>query len=80
MLRPGDCVLFRLGAIFPNAGSMRVQHIGVVLSTGTDVRFLQCLQGRGVVESSMRERAWTKCFVQGARAYALMRYLGEESA
>jgi len=77
MLRPGDVVLFRLGMIFPGSGSMRVQHIGVVMSTGADIRFLQCLQGRGVIESSLRERAWTKCFVQGGRSYALMRYLGE---
>jgi cell wall-associated NlpC family hydrolase len=78
-LRVGDCVLFRLGVLFPNTGSMRVQHIGLVISTTPDLRFLQCLQGRGVVDSSLRERSWAKCFVQGARSHVLMRYLGEDS-
>lgn len=78
-LLPGDCVLFRLGTIFPNAGSMRVQHIGLMLSGSPDLRFVQCLQGRGVVESSLHERAWAKCFVRGARVRALMEYLGENS-
>lgn len=75
VLKPGDCVLFRLGLIFPNTGSMRVQHIGLIISP--DLRFVQCLQGRGVIESSLRERAWMKCFVRGARAHALMRHVGE---
>jgi len=75
---PGDCVLFRLGTIFPNAGSMRVQHIGLILSTAPELRFLQCLQGRGVVENFLHERAWAKSFVRISRARALMNYLGEE--
>lgn len=77
-VRAGDCPMFRLGRLYPNTGSQRVQHVGVVLSVQPGrTRFLQTIAGRGVMESTLEDRAWRTCYVTAARAYALKAYLGE---
>lgn len=75
-LRPGDIVTFALGRVFAGAGSLRIQHAGVILD-GPAREFVHCIGGRGVLFSKLAERAWAKSFAVASRLTVVRQFLGE---
>lgn len=75
-LKVGDVVCFRLGVIFPNLGSMRIQHAGLVIDP-VNLKFIHAIGGRGVTYSTLGERAWSMCLAAMARPLTVLAYLGE---
>lgn len=57
----GDLLFFKTGK-----NKRRINHVGLVISTGDQVRFIHASVSRGVTVSSLDERYWNTCFV-GAR-------------
>lgn len=54
----GDLIFFRT-----NKNKNVINHVGIVVGTGSAVRFIHASTSRGVIVSSLSERYWKDCFM-----------------
>jgi len=58
----GDLIFFRIGK-----RSKRINHVGMVVDTGDEIKFIHASSSRGVIVSSLREGYWNSAFVKANR-------------
>lgn len=55
----GDLIFFRIGK-----RSKRINHVGMVVDTDDEIKFIHASSSRGVIVSSLREGYWNSAFVR----------------
>ncbi|MRI01774.1 DUF1460 domain-containing protein [Kriegella sp. EG-1] len=58
----GDLLFFKT-----NRKSKRINHVGMVVATGDEIKFIHASSSRGVIVSSLREGYWNSAFVKANR-------------
>ncbi|MBM1104687.1 C40 family peptidase [Aurantibacter crassamenti] len=58
----GDLLFFKT-----SRKSKRINHVGMVVATGNEVKFIHASSSRGVIVSSLREGYWNSAFVKANR-------------
>lgn len=55
----GDLIFFRIGK-----RSKRINHVGMIVDIGDEIKFIHASSSRGVIVSSLREGYWNSAFVK----------------
>ncbi|MEO9891115.1 C40 family peptidase [Aurantibacter sp.] len=58
----GDLLFFKT-----SRRSKRINHVGMVVATGDEIKFIHASSSRGVIVSSLREGYWNSAFVKANR-------------
>ncbi|MCL4116012.1 UNVERIFIED_CONTAM: hypothetical protein GTU68_054633 [Idotea baltica] len=58
----GDLLFFKT-----SRKSKRINHVGMVVATGDEIKFIHASSSRGVIVSSLREGYWNSAFVKANR-------------
>lgn len=58
----GDLLFFKVGR-----KGKRINHVGMVVDTGDEIKFIHASSSRGVIVSSLREGYWSSAFVKANR-------------
>ncbi len=58
----GDLLFFRT-----RKSAKRINHVGMVVAVGSEIKFIHASSSRGVIVSSLREGFWNNAFVRANR-------------